>query len=132
MNLGPHDVDAILRFLLELYAPRTLEEFSKCLARLLTEVVHAQRGSALTATVSPPLDRFDLTPRETEVAFWLACGKTNWEIGTICRLSVRTAEKHVERVLRKLHVENRATAALKLRDAGYAVPPTNVSPAPAT
>jgi DNA-binding CsgD family transcriptional regulator len=93
---------------------------------------NAQRYSALTTTATPPHDAFDLTPREKEVAFWLASGKTNWEIGAISRLSVRTAEKYVERVLRKLHVENRATAALRLREAGYAVASTDDAPAPAT
>jgi len=40
-----------------------------------------------------------LTQREQEVGFWLA---------------PRTIEKHVESVLRKLHVENRMAAAIAL------------------
>ena len=56
----------------------------------------------------------DLTPRESEIAAWLTKGKTNWEISVISRVSVRTVEKHVERILQKLDVENRTAAALEI------------------
>jgi DNA-binding CsgD family transcriptional regulator len=56
-----------------------------------------------------------LTEREAQVAFWLAQGKTNVEIGLILNVAPRTAEKHVESILRKLHVENRTTAAITIR-----------------
>lgn len=52
-----------------------------------------------------------LTPREAEVLYWVAEGKTNGEIATILTSSRRTVEKHVEHILEKLGVENRATAA---------------------
>ena len=56
-----------------------------------------------------------LTPRESHVAFWLSHGKTNREISLILKTAPRTVEKHVESILRKLHVENRTTAALTIR-----------------
>ena len=62
----------------------------------------------------------DLTSRETEVARWLAQGKTNLEIGLILAISRRTVEKHVESILRKLGVENRVAAAVLI---SRAVPP---------
>ncbi len=52
-----------------------------------------------------------LTPREAEVLFWVAEGKTNGDVATILSSSRRTVEKHVEHILEKLGVENRATAA---------------------
>lgn len=55
---------------------------------------------------------YDLTPREAEVAGWLAAGKTNPEIAIILASNVRTVEKHVEAVLKKLGVENRTAAAV--------------------
>jgi DNA-binding CsgD family transcriptional regulator len=55
-----------------------------------------------------------LTPKERQVARWLAQAKTNWEIGTILGISTRTVEKHVENLLRKLDVENRTAAALEI------------------
>ncbi len=51
-----------------------------------------------------------LTPREAEVLFWLSEGKTNAEIGLILNSARRTVEKHVEHILEKLGVENRAAA----------------------
>jgi DNA-binding CsgD family transcriptional regulator len=59
---------------------------------------------------------YGLTARETEVARWLAAGKTNPEIARILGNSVRTVEKHLEAILAKLNVENRTVAALVLTD----------------
>jgi DNA-binding CsgD family transcriptional regulator len=68
-----------------------------------------------TTLISTSAMQFDLTYREAQVAFWLAQGKTNGEIGLILGIGTRTAEKHVEHILAKLDVENRTTAALQLR-----------------
>ena len=65
-----------------------------------------------------PLVAYYLTRRETEVAVWIAQGKTNPEIATILGSSPRTVEKHVEKVLEKLGVENRTAAAVMISDAG--------------
>ena len=59
---------------------------------------------------------YGLTGRETEIAEWVAAGKTNPEIAMILRISARTVEKHMERVLGKLGVENRTAAALIIHD----------------
>ena len=57
-----------------------------------------------------------LTPREAEVLFWIARGKTNREIGDILSLSPRTVNKHLEIMFPKLSVDNRtAAAALAIR-----------------
>lgn len=54
-----------------------------------------------------------LTPRETEILFWIAQGKTNAEIGTILGAAPATVKKHVENLLPKLGVETRLAAALR-------------------
>lgn len=54
---------------------------------------------------------FGLTPREADVAIWLARGRTNPEIASILGMRPRTVEKHVENILCKLGVENRTAAA---------------------
>jgi len=62
-----------------------------------------------------------LTPREAEVLFWVSEGKTNAEVGVILDSAKRTVEKHVEHILEKLGVENRAAAlreALRVRGMG--------------
>jgi len=54
---------------------------------------------------------FGLTARESEVLAWLATGKSNRDIGSILDLSPRTINKHLERIHKKLGVENRTAAA---------------------
>jgi DNA-binding response OmpR family regulator/DNA-binding CsgD family transcriptional regulator len=53
-----------------------------------------------------------LTPRQGEVLYWIAQGKTNAEIA----ISPRTIDKHVEQLLERLYVENRFAAAAKAND----------------
>jgi DNA-binding NarL/FixJ family response regulator len=55
--------------------------------------------------------RYQLTGREMEVLRWVACGKTNRDIGDILGLSPRTVNKHLEHVYVKLGVETRTAAA---------------------
>lgn len=51
-----------------------------------------------------------LTDREADVLRWVAQGKSNPEIGVILGITPRTAEKHIENILRKTRTENRAAA----------------------
>ena len=52
-----------------------------------------------------------MTERESEVLFWIANGKTNYDIAEILSMSPRTVNKHLEAIFRKLGVENRTAAA---------------------
>lgn len=59
-----------------------------------------------------------LTPRELEILGWIYRGKSNIEIGMILGLSPFTVKNHVQKILRRLNVLNRAQAvgkALALR-----------------
>ena len=49
----------------------------------------------------------DLTPRECEVAYWVAQGKRNDEIGIILGCKSSTVRKHVQSILGKLNAETR-------------------------
>jgi DNA-binding CsgD family transcriptional regulator len=60
----------------------------------------------------------DLSAREREVLDWLSAGKTNAEIATILGISVHTVKRHVEKVLQKLEVPNRAAATARAIDRG--------------
>jgi DNA-binding NarL/FixJ family response regulator len=53
-----------------------------------------------------------LTPREAEVLFWIAEGKTSPEIALILNAAATTIKKHVNHILEKLALENRLSAAL--------------------
>jgi DNA-binding CsgD family transcriptional regulator len=53
----------------------------------------------------------DLTPREAEVLWLIAAGKTNQEIADVLVLSIRTVERHISTVYEKLHLRGRAARA---------------------
>ncbi|WP_438481813.1 response regulator [Oleiharenicola lentus] len=63
------------------------------------------------------LERLGLSPREAEVLYWLAEGKSYKEIAVILACESRTAQKHAERIFEKLGVENRHAAALVAQQA---------------
>jgi transcriptional regulator EpsA len=54
-----------------------------------------------------------LTSREQEVLKWIHIGKSNIEIGTILEISPLTVKNHVQKILRKLNVQNRTQAVGK-------------------
>jgi len=67
----------------------------------------ANDAAAIEALVAA----FRLTPREAEVLYWVAKGKTNRDVGEILGASPRTITKHMEHILEKLGVETRTAAA---------------------
>ncbi|MFN6962727.1 MAG: helix-turn-helix transcriptional regulator [Pyrinomonadaceae bacterium] len=56
---------------------------------------------------------FGLTARECEILCWITEGKTDPTIAALCNISVRTVEKHVENIYKKLGVETRTAALSK-------------------
>ncbi len=58
-----------------------------------------------------------LTPREREVLWWAAQGKSAWEIGEILHIRKRTVDEHSQTATRKLGAANRTQAvATALRE----------------
>ncbi len=79
----------------------------------------AQEQQAASPTVRSPeelLELGGLTPREAEVLYWVAQGKTNPEIALILAVSVATVKKHVEHIFEKIGVENRSAAILRVME----------------
>jgi DNA-binding NarL/FixJ family response regulator len=90
--------------------------------QLLTAVkVRLKRAEAAAAQrpsepASPEqLIPLGLTPREAEVLFWVAQGKTNPEIATITGVQLSTVKKHLENVFQKTGVENQSKRGLYSR-----------------
>jgi DNA-binding CsgD family transcriptional regulator len=80
---------------------------------LYVHFFHNPSGNEHRLVLEPAIIEAEiLTRRETEVAHWLAQGKTNAEIAHILGISAATAKNHVERILFKLKVESRLAAAL--------------------
>lgn len=67
----------------------------------------------LNVPSSKKLQSFGLTPKEAEVLYWMAQGKTSPEIATILECALNTVKKHAQRIYQKLGVENRTAAALR-------------------
>jgi DNA-binding CsgD family transcriptional regulator len=68
----------------------------------------------LTEKSEPGIESFrfhNLTKRESEVLYWIAKGKTDEVIGFLLGISIRTVQKHVEHILKKMGAETRMAAA---------------------
>ena len=58
-----------------------------------------------------------LTPREREILWWAAQGKSAWEIGEILNITKRTVDAHTQHAIQKLDAANRTQAvAIALRE----------------
>lgn len=54
-----------------------------------------------------------VTKREGQILFWITQGKADADIATLCGISIRTVQKHVENIYTKLGVETRTAAMLR-------------------
>lgn len=66
-------------------------------------------GSACAADVAA----LSLTRREREILAWVCEGKTSAEIAVILGRSIRTIEKHLENIYKKLGARDRASLIMK-------------------
>lgn len=78
------------------------------LAWLRTQINRSADGPE----VNPPPANL-LTSREREILQWIHLGKSNIEIGVILKISPLTVKNHVQKILRKLNVQNRTQAVGK-------------------
>jgi transcriptional regulator EpsA len=103
----------------------TISARELALLRLLTPFIHeawmrvlmtAAQTSRRELMVSAP-GHGHITQREQEILHWIYLGKSNNEIGQILSISPLTVKNHVQKVLHKLDVVNRAQAVGKALDA---------------
>ncbi|HSI63188.1 MAG TPA: LuxR C-terminal-related transcriptional regulator [Candidatus Saccharimonadia bacterium] len=94
----------------------------------MSEVLITQRGTTIRAARLRPLhgepavivltksvavmETPPLSAREDEVMRWLSEGKSNEEIGIILSISPHTVKNHLDRIYRKIGVDNRHAATL--------------------
>lgn len=103
MNLGADDY---------LVKPMSPDELASAVrARLLRAEKAAPSRPSFAEAKPEHLEPLGLTPREAEVLFWVARGKTNDEIATVLGIGLTTVKKHLESTFAKLGVENRTAAA---------------------
>ncbi len=75
--------------------------------------VRTQIDRSVEGAVEQPTGASLLTSREREILKWIHLGKSNIEIGTILEISPLTVKNHVQKILRKLNVQNRTQAVVK-------------------
>jgi transcriptional regulator EpsA len=85
---------------------------------LMVPSLHASFVRMLGADAPDPEEptiriRQRITTREIEILQWVRDGKSNQEIGLILGISALTVKNHVQKILRKLVVQNRAQAVAK-------------------
>lgn len=114
---SPEDVIAVVRAGARGYVTKTVEtaELAEAIDSVATgEAVFSPKlagfvldafASALPADLDPELDQ--LSPREQEVMRLIALGHTYKECAGKLDISVKTVERHVSSVLRKLQLSNR-------------------------
>jgi transcriptional regulator EpsA len=71
--------------------------------------VQSEQPPAVPAA-DEPIKLLALTARQIEIMRWVHEGKSNIEIGVILGLSALTVKNHVQKILRKLNVQNRTQA----------------------
>lgn len=97
----PQPVSPRLGFMLEILTPYIYTAFVRMLAN--------ERDPAAEAE---PADRL-ITAREAEILRWVRDGKSNQEIGHILSISPLTVKNHIQKMFKKLNVQNRAQAVAK-------------------
>lgn len=60
-----------------------------------------------------------LTPREKEVLYWIAQGRSNKEIGDELCIGIKTVKTHVSHLLEKLALSDRTQLAIYAHQNGY-------------
>ncbi len=105
MNLGADD------YLTKPVVPDELAAAIRARLRRAEAAAPAGRRPGNREATPADLEPLGLTPREAEVLFWVARGKTNDEIATVLGIGLTTVKKHLESTFTKLGVENRTTAA---------------------
>jgi DNA-binding CsgD family transcriptional regulator len=78
--------------------------------------VLVERGETAEARRRRISARWGLSQREAQILSFIGDGKTGPEIGLILAISHDTVRKHTGKILDKLGVENRTTAAVLMRN----------------
>ena len=122
---GTHDSDGLAEsFFTFACAPGSDVHRQAYLAQLVVPFLHSawirtqMNGRTRGNDAPKPTRTSTITPREQEILKWIYLGKSNFEIGAILNISPLTVKNHVQKILRKLNVVNRAQAvgkALELR-----------------
>jgi DNA-binding CsgD family transcriptional regulator len=112
-HLPPTLVDWLGRALRDWSGPFTIQrDTQRLVIRIVVSSDPEQAVLSIEEQYASRSELRGLTPRESEVLWWVTEGKTNREIGIILGRSARTVQIHLNNVYRKLGVETRTAAAI--------------------
>jgi transcriptional regulator EpsA len=80
----------------------------------LLRIVEFERAESVERVAGRTPTASTLSARELQVLDWVREGKTNQEIGQILDISPLTVKNHIQKILRKLDVTNRAQAVARV------------------
>jgi len=103
----PHSLSLRHAYFIELLMPHIHMAFLRTLGQAERSAVGGD-GNARIAALQKVM-----TERELEILVWVQGGKSNQEIGTLLNISPLTVKNHVQKILQKLNVRNRAQAVSK-------------------
>lgn len=105
------DKDEVLRTVRAVAGGEAL--FGPAIAQRLTTFFQYAEGEGISVAPFP-----ELTDREREVLDRIAEGLTNQQIAERLYISPKTVSNHISNVFAKLHIDDRAAAIVKAREAG--------------
>jgi DNA-binding CsgD family transcriptional regulator len=107
-KVDPSSQRVVLLLLYDVPAGRGAPEAGLCATLLesLCAILARERGALAPKPRSGSVER--MTPAELEVLKWVRAGKTNYEIGVILGRSRFTVKTHIQRMLAKTGLDNRA------------------------
>jgi DNA-binding NarL/FixJ family response regulator len=104
------------------HAVRVVASGEALLSPSVTRRVIGLFGRRLADGMAPLTGLDELTPREREMAAWVATGRSNDEIAKELVISPDTVRTHVSRAMVKLHARDRAQLVVFAIRAGLTVP----------
>lgn len=104
----PNTITIRNAYFLELLMPHIHAAFMRTLGQKETTTSFSEASSPSINVLQKMM-----TGREIEILAWVQEGKSNQEIGDILCISPLTVKNHVQKILRKLNVKNRAQAVSK-------------------
>lgn len=78
--------------------------------------IEVRDQSEVKYTVSEVVNRFNLTPRETQVLKDMLAGKDNYQISDEMMISIFTIKKHIMNIYRKLEISSRTQLFKKVKE----------------
>ena len=114
--IGCNDVGGRhLTYLFLAAPPEAHEQDVQSLLAIITPIIHSILGQVRRRKVQRKKDKAHtlLTTREIEVLEWVRKGKTNSEISKILGVTFPTIKNHLQKIMIKLRVNNRAEAVGK-------------------